>query len=85
MSRTDHGLDGLTYAYIARHPEIGERLVREAHHARNEAIARAFAGLARAIASNARRASRIAKVTLLRAGQHVNAALGHAQPRGRRC
>jgi len=85
MRSADDGVSGLTYARVMRDPQLMEGLVRVAHRARNEAFGHAFEWLAHAVRSRVRRALRFAKVVVLRAGQHVNAALAHGEPRGRRC
>ena len=85
MKRTDFEVGAASYARIVMTPELKDRLVREAHRARSKAMGYAVAGLARAIGAKLRRWTRITRVVLLRAGQHANAALGHAEPPARRC
>jgi len=85
MRRADLEADGIDYAQFLMNPEFKDFLVREAHRARNDAIGLAIAGLAHAIGAKLRRALRVMRVVVLRAGQHANAALGHAEPPGRRC
>jgi len=75
----------LTYEKAMRDPQLMERLIRDAHHARNEAIYRALAAAVHAIGTKARRAGRAAKVIVLRAEQHAHAALAQSGPPGRRC
>jgi len=85
MERVELDPGSLTYAQVARDPLLRDELVRAAHRARNEAFGQAFDWLVRVTRSRARRALRSAKVIFWRAGRHVNAALAHAEPRGRNC
>jgi len=85
MRRTDLETGGISHEQFVMTPELRDYLVREAHRARNEAIGLAISGLAHAIGTRLRRALRVMRVVVLRAGQHANAALGHAEPPGRRC
>jgi hypothetical protein len=64
----------LTYEEVMRDPRRMEQLVRNAHHARNAAIAAMFAAAARALQAG-----------VLQGARQMYAAFAHTHPRARRC
>ena len=75
----------LTYAEVMRDPRLMERLVREAHRARSEAIYRTFAAGFDMLWSGVLRVARTGRALALSARREVNAALAHQEPPARRC
>lgn len=74
MVHADNDANGLTYAQVMRDPRLMERLIRDAHHARNAAIAAMFAAAVRTL-----------RAGVLRGVRQVYAAFAHSHPPARHC
>lgn len=77
--------DGLTFAQVVRDPQLMEALIRNAHQARNEAVAGMFAAVFRALSNGARRAWRSGRVLVPGAGRHLHTAPVSAHRPARCC